>query len=182
MCLFQITFSALSGDPTIFQFDWETRTLYSSNVISNDIPTFCVPTDSDPELLVCSFVTCLSYVYLPRLSPTATRDDDDIACLSESDYGGMDRGGTISDGTLVVSLIPENYCDTSGPHPNAAASYLDLTSNSILDAVFPGFYSNGFSYDSKTSTLFIADDCLPGILAYHYNPSKKSFGKQYKRN
>ncbi|XP_037037356.1 uncharacterized protein LOC119075068 [Bradysia coprophila] len=161
-------------NPSIFQFDWETKRLYETTLKkSSSVPSFCVPSASDTDLLICGFTNCTSYVSLPHLSPEAVRRED-VSCRSPTDSGIIDRAVTLSDGLLLVSLHPGN-CDTLDTE--SAAAYLDLKRHCYVDVISPGFFSNGFAFDSKTNTLFMADDCLPAIVAYKYDDRKKTFSK-----
>lgn len=176
VCSFNSFLPAVDNNSSIYQFDWKSKRLYATTLTkSSTVPSFCIPTVSDSELLLCGFPDCISYVSLPHLSDKAIRRKD-VACKS-SDLSQIDRGATLSDGTLLVSFIPGKYCDEDPGHPKAAAAYFDLKTHSFVDAVFPGFYSNGFAYDPKRKTLFMGDDCMPGVVAYQYDDLKKSFSK-----
>lgn len=161
------------------RFDWASKTIVPAVLTNGTDPTpitvsFTIPSASDPDVLLVGVDPSIYVVSHVGLSRTA-KVIGTVASHNSSDKYGIDRGGTLSDGTVILSFIPTNHCQAG--LPDYAVGYLDLTTKTIKDGVFPGYYSNGFAFNSKTQVLYVADDCLAAILAYRYNSTDKTFCK-----
>lgn len=169
----------IATSASVFRFDWATKTIVPAVLTkgSNSTPlivSFTIPSKSDPDKLV---VGVDPYIYLIKrvgLSKTATVIKK-VTSHSSSDGYKIDRGGTLSDGTIITSFLPQNHCNPG--MPEYAVGYLDLKTKTLKNGVFPGYYSNGFAFNAKTQVLYVGDDCLASVLAYKYNSTSKTFCK-----